>query len=244
MSVAVFFLCKSLNRYQESFRQTSLLRNWPIPKVEIEQFDARFMPEAQGPSKATEIVFIGGQGSVSDMEAWILCTFAKSSLNVFEFGTFAGKTTYLLAKNAPKKGKIFTLTLAPEGHSAYKASKGDNAKDTKSALHESIFNTFYYTNTPVASKITQLFADSKLFDESPYVGKMDLIFIDGSHAHSYVESDTQKALKMLKPGGVIFWHDYRGPNRVPGVFQTLNKLQKDLNLVHIAGTNLVAYKKP
>ena len=221
-----------------------MFRNWPIPKVEIDQFDARFQPETQGPSKNTEISFIGGAGSISDFETWILCTFAKKSLNIFEFGTFAGKTTYLLAKNAPKSSKIFTLTLAPEGRSAYKASESDDAKDTKSALDESIFTSFYYTNTPVSSKITQLFADSKMFDESPYVGKMDLIFIDGSHAHSYVESDTQKALKMIKPGGVIFWHDYRGPNRAPGVFETLNKLQKDLKLVHIAGTSLVAYKKP
>jgi hypothetical protein len=71
---------------------------------------------------------------------------------------------------------------------------------------------------------------------------MDLIFIDGSHAHSYVESDTKKALRMIKPGGIIFWHDYRGSNRAPGVFETLNAFSKTLKLVHIAGTSLVAYK--
>ena len=240
-----FFLLKSVNRYQESFRQTSLFGDWPIQKVEVDQFDARFQMERQGPSKDTEITFIGShgtQGSISDFETWILCNVAKNTKNIFEFGTFTGKTTYLLAKNAPADAKVFTLTLSPNDISAYKVSNKDSKADTKAAIGESIFNDFYYTNHPVSTKITQLFADSKAFDETPYVGKIDLIFIDGSHAHSYVESDTKKALRMIKPGGIIFWHDYRGPNRAPGVFETLNTFRKTLKLVHIAGTRLVAYK--
>lgn len=242
---AVFLLLQSVNKYKESFRQTSLFRNWPIPKVEIEEFDKRFKPETYGPSKNTEIFFIGSygtRGSISDFETWILCTFAKTSLNIFEFGTFTGKTTYLLAKNSPKNGKVFTLTLPPEELSNYKSSEDDDSEDTKSAIDESIFKSFYYTNDKISYKITQIFSDSKTFDESKYVSNMDLIFIDGSHAQSYVESDSKKALRMIKPGGIIIWHDYRGPNRAQGVFNVLNKLQKELTLVHIAGTSFVAYK--
>ncbi len=63
---------------------------------------------------------------------------------------------------------------------------------------------------PEEEKITQLFCDSKHFDEKPYTGKMDLIFIDGSHAFSYVMSDSEKAFKMIAPNSIILWHDYRG----------------------------------
>ena len=245
--VAVFFLAQSVNKYKESFRQTSLFQKWPIQKVEIGEFDARFKPETYGPSKNTEVYFIGNygtRGSISDFETWILCTFAKTSSNIFEFGTFTGKTTYLMAKNSPEDCKVVTLTLSPEELSNYKSTEGDTSDDTKSAIDESIFNDFYYTNDKVAPKITQLFSDSKTFDESSYESKMDLIFIDGSHAQSYVENDTKKALRMIKPGGIIIWHDYRGPNRTQGVYKTLNQLQKSLKLFHIAGTSMVAYKHP
>jgi predicted O-methyltransferase YrrM len=72
---------------------------------------------------------------------------------------------------------------------------------------------------------------------------MDLIFIDGSHAYSYVMSDTEKALKMLKKGGIVLWHDYRGTREAPDVFRALNELAEKLPIVHIAGTSLAAYRK-
>ena len=69
-------------------------------------------------------------------------------------------------------------------------------------------------------------------------------FVDGSHAYSYVVSDSRKALRMCAPGGLILWHDYRGPRRARGVFRGLNELARDLPLVHVAGTSFVAYRKP
>ena len=150
----------------------------------------------------------------------------------------------MLARNAPNDGRVVTLTLPPEGRENYQASAHDDGKDTKAALQESTLTQFYYSSTPVASKITQLFADSKQFDETPYLNQMDLIFIDGSHAQSYVENDTEKALRMLKPGGLLLWHDYRGANRAKGVFKALNNLNKKLTLMHIENTSLVAYRKP
>jgi len=46
---------------------------------------------------------------------------------------------------------------------------------------------------------------------------------------------------MLKPGGLILWHDYRGPWRARGVWSTLNALAQSHTLVHIKGTSLVVY---
>ena len=36
---------------------------------------------------------------------------------------------------------------------------------------------------------------------------MDLIFVDGAHSYEYVKNDTVKGLEMLRPGGIIAWHD-------------------------------------
>jgi predicted O-methyltransferase YrrM len=88
-----------------------------------------------------------------------------------------------------------------------------------------------------------LFGDSKRFDESRFAGTCDLVFVDGSHARSYVESDSRKALRMLRPGGIVLWHDYHGPRRARGVFDALNALAGELPLAHIKGTSLVAYRR-
>lgn len=71
---------------------------------------------------------------------------------------------------------------------------------------------------------------------------MDLIFIDGSHAYSYIMSDTQKALNMLAPNGIILWHDFRGNGEVIDVYKAMHELGKKMPLVHIAGTSFVAYR--
>ena len=49
-------------------------------------------------------------GMTSDYEAWILSCLAKSSKNIFEFGTCSGKTTALFALNSQWNQK-FILSL-------------------------------------------------------------------------------------------------------------------------------------
>ena len=92
----------------------------------------------------------------------------------------------------------------------------------------------------------QLYSDSKAFDESPYLGQCDLIFIDGSHTYSYIKSDTAKAMRMIKDNGIIIWHDYRPGSDPKDVTRYLNELSKGKELVHIDQTSLIAYrhKKP
>jgi hypothetical protein len=67
--------------------------------------------------------------------------------------------------------------------------------------------------------------------------------VDGSHAYSYVRSDSRKALEMVAPGGLILWHDYRGMFKPRGVYRALNELAKEVPLVHIKGTSLIAHRR-
>ena len=48
------------------------------------------------------------KGLISDYETWILSLMSKISLNIFEFGTCSGKTTYIMALNSPPQAKIKT----------------------------------------------------------------------------------------------------------------------------------------
>lgn len=226
-------------------RQRGLLSRWPIPKVSVEALGDRFRPDELGATRAAEVRFVGRgtirvPGGTSDTEAWILSVLARDAPRMFEFGTCTGKTAYLWAANQPPGGTVVTLTLGPGQLDAYQSAQGDDAGAESYAKQESGFARYLYSGTDAEPRITQLYGDSKRFDETPYAAAFDVIFVDGSHAYSYVRSDSTKALRMLKPGGVILWHDYSP--ECSGVFRALNELSGTLPLFHVQGTTLVFHR--
>lgn len=246
---SVAFVIERLKREKQRARDKMSGAFLPLPTVTVDEIDPVFRPGPFGPTLDTEVTFIGHgpvtvPGGTSDGEAWILSVLAKKATTFFEFGTCTGKTSYLWARNAPPNAQIVTLTLAPTQRDDYVAEAGDDKRDIRFALNESTFTEFLYSGTPEAERITQLFGDSKAFDESPYLDWADLVFVDGAHAESYVHSDSAKALRMVKPGGLILWHDYVGPMDAPGVFNALNTLSKTLPIKHLRGTTFAVYRRP
>ncbi len=218
-----------------------------IPLSSIYEISPHFERNERGPLASTEVRHIANDntpGGVSDYESWILCNLAKRAKSIFEFGTATGKTTYLLGANSPTETTVYTLTLALTEHASYQHASGDARGDFANAIKESKFDQFVYSGTTIARKVVQLYGDSKTFPYHTYYDCMDLIFIDGSHARSYIESDSKNALAMLRAGGYILWHDYRGPDVTPGVFEALNLLSDNMPLIQIRGTCLVLYQKP
>jgi len=254
MVAALVFAAYVRERYKRKTQRADALlvgafRPWPLPSIALHELDPVFAPGQHGPTLATEVHFVGRgpvsvPGGTSDGEAWILAVLAKQAHHCFEIGTCTGKTAYLWSRNAPADARIVTLTLAPTQRSDYTVAKGDNPTDVRFALTESNFTEFLYSGTPQASRIEQLYGDSKSFDETPYIGWADLVFVDGSHAESYVLSDSAKALRMVKPGGLVLWHDYAGPRHAPGVFHALNTLVRSMPLRHVQGTTFAAYRRP
>lgn len=247
--VTLVVLVGRLDRMYRRYRRRSfLLHSKPkIRTVLPAEVDPCLASDQLDVGRTNEVLVLGDGANVSGPsteEAWILSVLARNSLAMFEFGTCTGRTTYLWARNSLPQARITTLTLPPGGLGDYEASQEDHIKDTAIALRESQFETFYYNGTDVAYKVRQLFGDSKAFDETPYLEQFDLIFLDGSHAYSYVASDTTKALRMLRPGGLLLWHDYLGPCHVHGVYRFLNEFSDKLPLKWIRGTSLVCYRKP
>jgi hypothetical protein len=251
LSIAVRVTARHWARYRRLRREEGRGKPWLLPRVPVEELDPVFRASNPklGHTPATEVAFISvGRmpvtGATSDYESWILAVLARNSGTMFEFGTCTGRTAYLWARNSPAHAQIYTLTLDPGHPEAYRGESNDDPRDEADALQETVFRNFVYTGTAVADKVVQLYGDSKAFDAKPYEASCDLIFVDGSHARSYVASDSAKALTMLKPGGLILWHDYRGPRRSAGVYHALNTLSERLSLVQIEGTSLVAYRSP
>jgi predicted O-methyltransferase YrrM len=250
LSLAAAVVLAAAHLRQRAVRkQRNLFGEWPVPRVSPEELDPVLRPGRFGPTLDTEVAFVGRgpyvvDGGTSDAEAWMLAVLAKRATRMFEFGTCTGKTAYLWARNSPPDAHVVTVTLAPDHLSDYRQEATDDAVDVRFALRESTHREFLYSGTAVAPKIEQLFADSKALDVSPWAGRCDLVFVDGSHAYSYVVSDSAKALELVAPGGVVLWHDYAGPRHAPGVYRALNELAARLPLVRLEGTTLVAYRRP
>jgi hypothetical protein len=249
LALLVLALGLRLLAERRRLRRLQMKVSWPIRSIGLQQLDPVFSLGPFGPTLATEVSFIGRgpidvPGGTSDAEAWILAVLAKRALRMFEFGTCTGKTSYLWSCNSADSAEVVTLTLAPGEQADYVVAAGDAASDIGYALRESSFVEFIYTGTPAAAAITQLYGDSKQFDDSKWLDWADLIFVDGSHAQSYVESDSMKAMRMVKPGGLVVWHDYAGEKHAPGVFRALNQLAKSVALNHVTGTSFVVWRRP
>jgi len=183
-------------------------------------------------------------GMTSDYEGWILSCLAKSSKNIFEFGTCSGKTTALLALNSSQESKVYSVTLNPADLS--NLSLGNN-QDVKAALNnaikESIYDQFIFTNMSIKNKINLIFEDSTRLNVDKFENLMDLIFIDGGHNYSCVKNDNEKSFRMIKNEGYIFWHDYNVSKRsCKDVVKYIHEISKIKKIFHIKNTSLCYYK--
>lgn len=58
-------------------------------------------------------------------------------------------------------------------------------------------------------RVSQIYCNSKDWNISNYpAGFFDSALIDGGHAEETVTNDTRKACQLVRPGGLVLWHDY------------------------------------
>src|SRR5712692_10546131 len=181
-------------------------------------------------------------GNVSAHELVIISSLVKliDPAVLFEIGTFDGRTTLNLAAQSRDDARVYTLDL-PRAHM--------DAAGLPLAVHDRKYvdkpiSGIRFHGTDVEHKIMQFYGDSATFDYRPYVGKVDFVFVDGSHSYHYVLNDSWAALQMVRNRGLIVWHDYvpSGHQCWPGLVRALDELQATRpafrGLKHIAGTAL------
>lgn len=143
--------------------------------------------------------------NVTAFELLSICAVIKDKElhQIFEIGTYDGRTTRAMAFNINNEGMIYTLNLSP-GTVTVKLDTGF----TDVQLGDKVFSGERFLHTKEKDKIEQLWGDSASFDFTPYHQSMDLVFIDGAHSCEYVANDTNAAFKLVKlSGGFIIWHD-------------------------------------
>jgi hypothetical protein len=185
-------------------------------------------------------------GHISLIESAVLARLvrARGAKRIFEFGTFDGRTTLDLACNAEPDARVFTLDLPP-GHDG--RSTAAPLAPAEGALVRARPERRRFEGLPEADRIVSLTGDSATFDFAPYERSMDLVFVDGSHSFEYALGDSRTALSLVKPGGLVVWHDY-GAQGWPGVVRALDALHDEggefSGLRHVDGTTLVILERP
>jgi predicted O-methyltransferase YrrM len=232
-------LSRRWRRFSRRVRGKSdrFLQSTRLPEVSWRRFSHTGLPRVWEHRKEN--------GNVRPSELGILAALATDcadGTNLFEIGTFDGRTTLNLVLNAPTRCQVYTLDLPPELATKFAIAEGERhmvEKPKPGARYEQ-----HRAAQPDAiGRIHQLLGDSATFDYSPYHGSCSLVFVDGSHAYDYAMSDTRAAMQLVRPGGVIIWHDY---GIWEGVTKALEELeQRDhLGLKNIRGTSLVYWRKP
>jgi predicted O-methyltransferase YrrM len=151
---------------------------------------------------------------------------AKKAL---EIGTFDGNTTLNIAANLPSDGEVVTIDLPLEA-STDLALAVDSEMERNLTDRNRVGEQF--RDDPLRQRIRQVFGDSAVLEFSTLGGPFDFAFIDGCHAYAYVKSDTEKVMRVMRPGGIVVWHDYammesvsRAVDEFRGAFASLCAVQ-------------------
>jgi predicted O-methyltransferase YrrM len=147
----------------------------------------------------------------------LLCVLSKGK-DIFEIGTYRGRTTHNLALNA---NQVVTFDLGEntsnDGYSNYNVGE--------------IYKKYSHTN------VTQLIGNSLKFDFSPYYNRFDVVFLDGGHSYEVAKNDFKVSLKLIKDGGYIVVDDASWE----GVNKAITELQSKYPIIHIK--DIFFYKK-
>lgn len=217
------------------------------PKVLFLAIEERFKSQNVGFKVNIPSSDIGG---MTLLESSILVSILKlcNATRLFEFGTYMGATTLLLAENSSDESNVVTLDIPPE------ASTEDFCCDTSKILVHGDANDVFlrnrfqsqgakcirFSSDLIQKKIEQIYENSLTIDIEKYGWSeaFDYIFIDGGHDYATVEKDSRNAAAMLKQDGVILWHDFNSKIH-QDVTRFINNESRSREFFHVENTMLV-----
>ena len=132
--------------------------------------------------------YVRGKWELSPLELNLIIGIARArqAAQIFEIGTFDGRTTLNLHLNAPS-ATIHTIDLPPGRLDM------PDSKVAGSLIHELVR----------AGSIIQLWGDSTQFDFSPWFGTQDFVFVDAGHGYKNALADSRTALRLVEGRGKI-----------------------------------------
>ena len=136
-----------------------------------------------------------------------------------EFGTWEGFGVTLCARSS--NAEIWTINLPcgetdAEGKPIYRCNDFDGAyaanritTTAEGAMNSGGVIGWRYRAAGYGNRVHQILCDSRDFDSSAFApGFFDTVLIDGGHTADVVTSDTEKAIPLLRSGGIMLWHHF------------------------------------
>jgi len=115
---------------------------------------------------------------------------------LLEIGTGSGRTTALMARNAPG-ATVYTVNIPPE-------EIGEGGRNVTGAPSREEIGRCY--REMGLGNVRQILANTMRWE--PDFGPIDVAFVDGCHDAEFVYSDTRKVLARCRPGSLLLWHDF------------------------------------
>ena len=162
-----------------------------------------------------------------------LCCLAKAGFSpIVEFGTFTGRTAYNLALNTPQK--IYTVDIGRN------VDAGSNVNGISYPEYRP--GELFLDDPEVKDRIDLFIGDSRALDLSRLYGTIGMVLVDGGHSYEVAKSDSEKALRLIRPGGIVIWDDYGAD--WPGVKSAVEELISEDKLMRFDREGLVMYVDP
>ena len=187
------------------------------------------------PNLVIEKIDEGGFMSKLEKETLVRMGVAVNAKKVFEFGTNTGQTTAILAKYFEQ---VYTIDFYKE--------MGQFISPVQINEVPSIIDVGKYCKLP---NVVQLYGDTlsknTRLELMTLNHNFDIVIVDGGHDYLTCLNDSLLALVIVKPGGLIVWHDYKDANIGKDVMKAVNLVSGIIgNIYHIAKTWLAFYPVP
>lgn len=192
-------------------------RDMKIPRVPVDQV----FPEIDF-SRSPEVLYPFPRNlSTFPHELMILGQVVRflQPRRVVEFGTAEGRTALNLALHLPPGGEVVTLDFAP--------------------IPEKAEIGYFYWNSPLKEKIKQFYGDLGKWNSQEYWNSAEVVLCDACDQIDGLLAETAQAFRVVKPGGVIFRHDY---SSAEGPTFFWNQLSRHLPVKHLEGTTLLCLR--
>lgn len=204
-----------------------------IEEKDIPLIIAKYDPDMQVPDYTADASKDGRYGygltGKFDMDVILKLLAGVSAKDIFEFGTWAGRTARILSFHLDH---VYTLDM-PREDAIKLGLEGRHQQWNEIPLRNEI--GFASKELP---NVTQFYGDSGLVDTIKEVRngighQVDSCFIDADHSYKYVVCNTNQAMAMVKKGGLIIWHDVKDD----GVVEVIPALELfDMNIYHVNNT--------
>ncbi len=202
--------------FAQAFVAPEVSRERPLHEWRMEENDApilRYLWRHARPRRHLEFGTWEGRGA---LDCLLECDATVWSINLREGETDAqGRWAYDAwldefestrhARDERVCERIVGCSLAPESLRTRTARNGRTVvrTDALGAIGRLVHEA------GLGHRLCQICCDSREWDTSNYPeGFFDTALIDGGHTADVVRSDTLNALRLVRPGGFILWHDY------------------------------------